>query len=151
MPQSLAQIYLHLVFSTKDRHPFLVTRPLQSEVHAYLAGACNNMRCPALAVGGIQDHVHILCRLARTLTVADLVRDLKKESSKWLKTKATDLTIFDWQNGYGAFSVGPSDVERVSNYIAHQEEHHRQVTFQDEYRRMLALAGLQPDERYLWD
>src|SRR5438552_2062616 len=112
MPQSLAQIYLHLVFSTKDRQPLLLEKPLQAEVHAYLGGACRNMQCPALAVGGIEDHVHILCRLARTITVADLVRDLKKESSKWLKTRSDDLAIFDWQNGYGAFSVGPADVDR---------------------------------------
>src|SRR5438874_8787889 len=111
MPQSLAQIYLHIVFSTKDRYPFLHDRTIRDESHKYLGGTCNNLDCPVLRVGGVADHVHILCRLDRTITVADLVRELKRESSQWLKTKAPDLASFYWQNGYSAFSISPAHVE----------------------------------------
>ena len=111
MPQSLAQIYLHEVFSTKDRRPFLQDAGIRDETHKYLGGTCNNLSCPVLRVGGVADHVHILCRLGRTISVADLVKELKRESSKWLKTKAADLADFFWQNGYGAFSVSPGHVD----------------------------------------
>lgn len=151
MPQSLAQIYLHLVFSTKHRQPFLLDPAIRTEAHNYLGGCCNGLKCQVLIVGGVEDHVHILCCLARTITVADLVRDAKRESSKWLKNKSDDLAAFDWQNGYGAFSVGPGELDVVRHYVAGQEEHHRQETFQAEYLRMLARAGVAYDEKYLWD
>jgi REP element-mobilizing transposase RayT len=151
MPQSLAQIYLHIVFSTKDRRPFLQDKSIRDEAHNYLGGACNNLGCPVLRVGGVADHVHILCRLGRTLSVAELVKELKRVSSQWLKAKSPDLADFYWQNGYGAFSVSPGHVEALRAYIANQEEHHRQTTFQDEYRRLLTKYGLEWDERYVWD
>jgi putative transposase len=151
MPQSLAQIYLHIVFSTKERRPCLHDALVRDEVHNYLGGTCNNLDCPVLRVGGVADHVHILCRLGRSISVADLVRELKRESSKWLKTKGPDLADFHWQNGYGAFSISPGHVEAVRRYIETQEEHHRAVTFQDEFRRLLTKYGLEWDERYVWD
>ena len=151
MPQSLTQVYLHVVFSTKDRRPFLRDPTVRDETHKYLGGTCNNRDCPVLRVGGTADHVHILCRLGRTITVADLVKELKRESSQWLKTKSGDLTDFYWQNGYGAFSVSPSHVEVLRDYIGNQEEHHRQESFQDEFRRLLKKYGLEWDERYVWD
>ncbi|REJ96069.1 MAG: IS200/IS605 family transposase [Planctomycetota bacterium] len=151
MPQSLAQIYLHIIFSTKDRRPFLQDADLRSALHAYLAGACNNLECPAIEVGGVEDHVHVLCRLGRVLTIADLLRELKKESSKWVKDRSSDLQAFSWQTGYGAFSVSPSHVEPLRTYIATQAEHHRRETFQDEFRRLLRKYGVEYDERYVWD
>ncbi|MBI3410755.1 MAG: IS200/IS605 family transposase [Planctomycetes bacterium] len=151
MPQSLAQIYVHIVFSTKERRPFLQDQSLREEAHKYLGAMCNNLDCPVLRVGGVADHVHVLCRLGRTITLADLVRELKRESSKWLKTKAPTLDDFHWQNGYGAFSVSPAHVEAVRQYIANQEEHHRATSFQDEFRRLLKKYGLEWDERYVWD
>jgi len=151
MPQSLAQIYLHIVFSTKERRPFLQGTSIRDEMHNYLGGICNNVGCPILRVGGVADHVHLLCRFGRTITVADLVQELKRESSKWAKTKSDSLRDFHWQNGYGAFSISPGHVEPVRSYIANQEEHHRIVTFQDEFRRLLAKYGLECDERYVWD
>ena len=151
MPQSLAQIYLHLVFSTKERRPFLEDAAIRDEMHNYLGGICNNVDCPILCVGGVADHVHLLCRFGRTITVADLVQELKRESSKWVKTKSPGLHDFHWQNGYGAFSISPGHVEPLRTYIATQEEHHRSVSFQDEYRRLLAKYGLEWDERYVWD
>jgi REP element-mobilizing transposase RayT len=151
MPQSLAQVYLHLVYSTKHRQPFLKDRAVREEMHAYLAGTCRNLKCPSLIVGGVEDHVHILCRLSRTTTIADLIRDLKRSSSGWIKHHAAALADFDWQDGYGAFSISPSHVEGLKSYIADQEQHHRRETFQDEFRRLMRKYGIEFDERYVWD
>ena len=151
MPQSLAQIYLHLIFSTKDRHPFLTDISFRTRVHQYLVATCTNLHCPPITAGGVADHVHILCHLGRTITVADLVRELKRESSKWIKTELPGGGDFHWQLGYGAFSVSPSHVPVVKEYINSQEEHHRTITFQDEFRRILGRYGIEWDERYVWD
>lgn len=148
MGQSLAQIYLHVVFSTKHRKPYLKNRGLQTDLHAYLAGACRNLESPSLQVGGVEDHVHILCQLAKTLSVANLVRELKRESSKWLKPEVAE---FQWQQGYGAFSVSPSHVDALKGYIQNQQEHHRTETFQDELRRLTRKYGVEFDERYVWE
>ncbi len=120
-------------------------------MHAYLGGICNSLGCQVLAVGGPSDHIHILCRLSRTVTIAKLVEDVKKSSSKWIKTKGGRYTRFRWQNGYGVFSVSESDAGRVKAYIASQEEHHRRKTFQDEYRNALQEHGVEYNERYVWD
>jgi REP element-mobilizing transposase RayT len=151
MPQSLAQIYLHIVYSTKDRRPYLQAKDLREELYRYLAGACRNLVTPALIIGGVADHVHFLVRLARTITVADLVKELKTESSKWIKTRDAELFDFHWQNGYGAFSISPAHVEPLRGYIGNQDEHHKQETFQDEFRRILRKNGIEFDERYVWD
>lgn len=151
MPQSLAQIYLHIVFSTKNRAALLQHAILRTELHRYLGGACRNLDSPSLIVGGAVDHVHILCRLSRTHTVADLVRELKRESSKWLKAKSRELDEFRWQDGYGAFSVSPGHLAALRQYIAGQEAHHRTVSFQDEFRRLLHKYRVEYDERYVWD
>ena len=150
MPQSLVQVYLHLVFSTKDRQPFLRDEKLRTELHAYMAGTCNNQRVDSLQVGGVEDHVHLCCRLSKTLAVSHLIAELKRESSKWTKPKAKDLGRFYWQRGYGAFSVSPSHVDLV-DYIRRQKEHHKQESFQDEFRRLCAKYDLEIDERYVWD
>src|SRR5262245_18917801 len=151
MSQSLSRIYLHIVFSTKGRRRYLQDYALRIELHNYLGGTCRNLECPTLVNGGVEDHVHILCRLSRTVTVADLVRELKRESSKWLKTKSRELFDFHWQDGYGAFSISPGHVEKLRAYIATQEAHHREESFQDEFRRLLRLYGVEWDERYVWD
>jgi putative transposase len=151
MAQSLAQIYLHIIYSTKHRRPFLADRALRAQLHAYLAGTCKHLDSTAVIIGGVADHVHILTRFSRTHAVAELLRELKRESSKWLKTKSADLSDFHWQDGYGAFSVSPSHVEPLKQYIAEQEQHHSRESFQDEYRRLLRKYGLEWDERYVWD
>ena len=150
MSQSLANILVHMVFSTKERQqvPANTWRP---ELEAYMAGILGNMDCPAVKVGSVPDHVHFLCRLSRTLTVAKMVEEVKKGSSKWGKTKAVALRNFHWQNGYGAFSVSPSRAPAVIRYIADQEKHHRRVTFQEEYRALLQKHHVAFDERYVWD
>uniref|UniRef100_UPI004055BEF5 IS200/IS605 family transposase n=1 Tax=Candidatus Electronema sp. TaxID=2698783 RepID=UPI004055BEF5 len=151
MPQSLAKIYIHLVFSTKERLPFLADDKVRSQTHAYLSGACRQLGAPSILVGGVEDHVHILCCMSRTLTVADLVQEIKRASSKWLKQQDEKLACFYWQNGYGVFSVSPSHVDDVKKYIARQAEHHRAASFQAEFRRILKKYGVDYDERYVWD
>ena len=148
MGQSLAQIYLHVVFSTKLRKPYLQNRDLQAELHAYLAGACRNLDSPSLQIGGIEYHVHVLCQLSKTISISELVRELKRESSKWLKPT---IATFQWQQGYGAFSVSPSHVDGLKDYIRNQQEHHTTETFQDELRRLLRKYGVEFDERYVWE
>jgi REP element-mobilizing transposase RayT len=151
MPQSLAQIYLHVIFSTKNRAPFLQNQTVRRDLHAYLAGTCRNLHAPTPIVGGVADHVHLLCRFPRTLTVADLLQHLKGDSSHWIKTHDASLAEFAWQNGYGAFSVSPGHLDALQHYIANQEEHHRKESFQDEFRRILHKYGVEFDERYVWD
>lgn len=151
MPQSLAQIYLHLVFSTKNRQSFLKEPGFRERVHAYLMGICKNLDCPSLKTGGAEDHVHILCRFGRGIELEDLLRNLKRDSSKWVKAQEPRLPGFYWQHGYGAFSLSPSHVEALKRYIANQEEHHRQESFQDELRRLCKKYGVTIDERYVWD
>ncbi|MBV6504267.1 MAG: hypothetical protein AKCLJLPJ_02383 [Fimbriimonadales bacterium] len=150
MPQSLSNVLVHLVFSTKDRRPHLPEH-VRSELHAYLVGILRNNNCHPLQVGGFDDHVHLLLNLSRTLTIAQLVEHLKTGSSKWLKTKGPDFAGFAWQGGYGAFSVGPTEVERIVRYVQRQEEHHRKVTFQEEFRKLCQEHGVTLDERYVWD
>jgi REP element-mobilizing transposase RayT len=151
MPQSLAETYFHIVFSTKDRVPFLRDRALRSELHTYLGGACRNLKSPSLIVGGVEDHVHILCRFGRTITTADLLKGLKKESSKWIKGKDRSLGDFHWQAGYGVFSTEERRIPELRRYIATQEEHHRTESFKDEFRRLLKEHNAEYDERYVWD
>jgi REP element-mobilizing transposase RayT len=149
MSQSLAKVYLHLVFSTKNRQPFLRDKQLRTQCHAYLAGTCKARGSPSIIVGGVEDHVHILCTLSREESISVLIRELKRESSKALKEMG--LTSFYWQAGYGAFSVSPGHVAAVKEYICNQEAHHRKVSFQDEFRRLLKKYGIEYDERYVWD
>jgi len=150
MPQSLSFLLIHIVFSTKDR-ALLLNREIRPALHAYLATVTRNVGCECYRAGGVTDHVHLAIRLSRTLTIADLVEKLKTSSSKWLKTQSPTLAHFAWQNGYGAFSVGPSDLEALRKYIDSQEEHHRTHTFQEEYRAFLKRYGVEYDERYIWD
>ncbi|MBT6936179.1 MAG: IS200/IS605 family transposase [Candidatus Marinimicrobia bacterium] len=150
MPQSLSYILIHLVFTTKNRYPCLddLIRP---KLYAYLSTVARDMGCECYRVGGMADHVHLAIRLSRTLTSAKLVEKLKTASNKWLKTQTDELKNFEWQNGYGVFSVGPSDLDALTHYIDNQEEHHQTLTFQDEYRSFLKKYGVEFDERYVWD
>ena len=147
----MTQIYLHIVFSTKNREPFLKTPQIRERAHAYLAGICKNLDSPSLRVGGVEDDVHLLVRFSKKLAVADFVRVLKRDSSKWLKSQASQLRAFYWQKGYGAFSVSPTHVERVRHYIANQEQHHHKDSFKDEFRTLCKKNDVSIDERYVWD
>jgi REP element-mobilizing transposase RayT len=150
MPQSLSKVLVHLVFSTKNREAWLGEN-LRPEVHRYLGGVASHQGCDPLCVGGVADHVHLLCVLSRTMTQADLVMELKRASSRWIKQRFEGMAGFAWQNGYGAFSIGQSQLAEVVRYIESQDEHHRRVGFQEEYRAFLKRYGLEPDERYVWD
>ncbi len=150
MPQSLSSILIHLVFSTKNREPF-ITPAIEPELQPYIASILRALKSPSLAVDGTDDHVHILFSLGRTITVADVVEEFKTGSSKWIKTKGSEFNNFHWQKGYGAFSIGQSNVPELKPYIRSQKEHHRRVTFQDEYRKFLHRYGIEYDERYVWD
>jgi len=139
---------IHLVFSTKNRERIL-TPALQTELHPYLAGVLDNIECPSLQVGGVEDHVHLFFGLSRTRTIADVVETVKTSSPKWIKTKGAEFAGFHWQSGYGAFSVSQSDA--VIAYIRNQAQHHQKMTFQDEYRRLLERYQVAFDEKYVWD
>src|SRR5450756_967624 len=151
MPQSLSSVYIYLVFSTKERRPLLRDKPTRDALHAYLGGVSKTLECPSLIVGGVEDHVHLLCRFGRTLTQAEWVKELKRVSHGWLKEHGRDYADFEWQGGYAAFSVSQSNLEQVKQYIANQEEHHRKTTFQDELRILLRKHEIEFDERYVWD
>ncbi|HEV7925931.1 MAG TPA: IS200/IS605 family transposase [Verrucomicrobiae bacterium] len=151
MPQSLAKILVHAVFSTKDRRPLLRDRALREELHRYLGGILARLDCQPIIVGGIDDHVHLLCALARTCEAASMVKEVKRGSTLWLRTRNQDLRDFAWQQGYGIFSIGFSQIKPVRNYIAGQEEHHRKVSFQDEFRQLLRGYDIEFDERFVWD
>ena len=150
MPQSLAFNYSHITFSTKNRHPF-IDKDISAELFSYLAGICKNMEFNPIIVGGHKDHVHILCLLSRKNTLMKLIEEVKSHSSKWIKTKGAKYQKFYWQRGYGSFSVNPTEVDIVTEYILKQEEHHSKKTFKQEYLAFLKKYNIDYDERYVWD
>ena len=150
MGQSLVKNYIHIIFSTKYRQ-HLIKPDVEEELYAYLGGICNRLESPPIKIGGFTDHIHILCRLSKKIALAKLLEEVKSHSSKWMKTKSDDLKNFYWQDGYGAFSVNPSEVDVVIRYIANQKEHHTRKSFKDEYRAFLKKYEVEYDERYVWD
>jgi putative transposase len=150
MPQSLAKVLVHLVFSTKQRERVL-TNDIREELHRYIAGILKNYESPAILINSVEDHLHILFSQSRNHSLADLAEQAKKGSSKWLKTKGPDFARFHWQNGYGAFSVSQSNVKQVTAYIQRQPEHHKRQSFQDEFLAFLKRHEIEYDERYVWD
>lgn len=150
MPQSLSKVILHIIFSTKNREPWLDSE-VRSCMHAYLATICRDLGAEFVHVGGVADHVHIVPTLSRTVSQAEFIERIKKTSSKWIKGLDTRYRGFFWQRGYGAFSVSPSQLEAVLEYVDGQPEHHRTRTFQEEYRELLRRHGVDFDERYVWD
>jgi len=151
VPRSFSSVQLHIVFSTKDRHPFFTDVQLRDEVHRYLGGVSNNLGCKPLIIGGVADHVHLLANLGKTVSQSEYIKELKRVSSMWIKQRDRRLSEFAWQGGYGAFSVDRTSIDRVRHYVATQEEHHKKVSFQDEFRAILKEYGLECDEKYLWE
>ena len=125
-----------MVFSTKNRKP-LISKEIQDDLFSYLGGICKNLECNPIQVGGYRDHVHILCLLSKKIALMNLIEKIKSNSSKWMKTKGEQFTDFYWQNGYGVFSVNPTEIEIVQQYILNQEEHHKKISFQDEFLKFL--------------
>jgi REP element-mobilizing transposase RayT len=150
MGQSLAKNYVHIVFSTKHRQE-LIFPPVEEELHAYLGGICKKLECHPIKVGRYTNHLHILCMLSKKIALMKLLEEVKSHSSKWIKTKGEAYENFYWQDGYGAFSVNPTEIDVVVSYIANQKEHHGKKTFQDEYRAFLKKYEVEYDERYVWD
>ena len=161
VPQSLAKILVHTVFSTKDRRPFLRDPALRAALHEYLGGISKRLECAPLRIGGVEDHVHLLARLGRTMAQAEWIKELKRASNLWLKEQPTPpsaadgpsapLGEFAWQSGYACFSVSVSNLDAVTSYIDGQAEHHQRVSFQEELRALLARHGEHWDEQYVWD
>ncbi len=150
MAQSLSKVYVHITFSTKYREP-LIKDEIKAPLFEYIGGICRGLECNPIKVGGYNNHVHVLCLLSRKVSQMKLLEEIKKQSSKWIKTKGTQYRKFYWQNGYGIFSVKPTDVDVVMKYIENQEEHHKNISFQDEYRIFLKKYKVDFDENYLWD
>ncbi len=150
MPLSLAFVLVQVVFSTKERKP-LLTEAVRPDLFAYLATVARNAGCECYRVGGVSDHVHLAIRLPRTETVAKIVEELKTTTCKWLKTQGPAFAKSAWQRGYGAFSVGPADLNALIGYIDAQETHHRKHSSQDELRAFLTKYGIEFDEAHLWD
>ena len=147
MPQSHAAVLIHAVFSTANRAP-LISPEAKPELHRYIGGTAKEIDCSPICVGGTEDHIHMLVRLGRTITVADMMKKVKASSSAWMKSREL---AFAWQQGYGAFSISEEAIGVVVHYIETQEEHHRKMTFQEEYLQILREHGLEWDERFLWE
>ena len=150
MPQSFGSLYFHLVFSTRNRVPS-ISADMQPRVFEYMGGILRNQMGRLVAAGGIEDHVHLLVSLSRQTSISDTLRDLKSNSSGWIHENFPERRSFAWQAGYGAFSVSFSALDSVRAYLAHQKEHHKRQTFQEEFIAMLKLHELEYDERYIWD
>jgi putative transposase len=150
MPQSLSKVYTHIIFSTKHRRN-LIDDAIEPELFNYLGGICKALECDSVQVGGYRNHVHILCLLSRKIAQMNLLEEVKKRTSKWIKTRNSRYSDFYWQDGYGVFSVKPSDSERVAGYIRNQKEHHEKMTFKQELRKFLEKYHVDYDERYVWD
>ena len=151
MSQALSGVYLHLVFSTKDRRRYFQDLQVRQRLHEYLGGISKELDCEPVRIGGVDDHVHLLCRFGRTVSQAEWVKELKRGSAVWVKAQYADFRDFSWQGGYASFSVSVSNLEKVAEYVAKQEEHHRKVSFQDEFRALLERYEISFDERYVWD
>jgi putative transposase len=156
MPHALCSAALHMVFSTKDRRCVFRTQEMRADTSAYITGILKNLDCPVIRIGMAVEHVHVLYQHSRTATIADAIAAAKRGSSEWIKSQPwarlnADFAQFHWQGGYGVFSVSESRIEAASAYIDGQMEHHKRVTFQDEYRDFLKRHKMTFDERYVWD
>ena len=150
MSQSLSNILAHIIFSTKLSKPF-IAQTIKNELYSYMASILKDCDCSPIIIGGIEDYVHVLCKLSKTRSMSSVIEDVKKKSSKWIKTRGIEYKNFYWQNGYGSFSIGESQVKTLKEYIQNQEEHHRKKSFKEEFREILNRYGVAYDERYLWD
>ena len=150
MPQSLTKVYVHIAFSTKQRQPLIDDNVMQT-LWAFLSGICKTLECHAIRVDGYNDHVHICCLLSKKITQVELLQEIKRKSSQWIKSQGEQYRDFYWQDGYGIFSVNPSEIEKVVEYIDHQHEHHKRHTFQEELLAFLKKYRVEYDERYLWE
>ncbi len=150
MSQSISQVLLHIIFSTKNREPFIQPE-VKDELYAYIVSISSDLGCYIHEIGGAKDHFHIACNLSRTISISKFLEEIKKPSSKWIKTKGIPYQNFSWQNGYGIFSLGMSQLSSVKKYIVEQEKHHQFKSFKEEYLEFLKKYKVKYNERYLWD
>lgn len=150
MAQTLVKLYVHIIFSTKHRAD-LIQPEIEEELFAYIGGISNNNNSKLLAANGTRNHIHLLVSMSKNIELSKLVGDIKRDSSKWIKTKESAYHLFQWQDGYGAFSVGYTQIEDVKKYIANQKAHHANVSFEDEFRYFLNKYDVEYDERYVWN
>jgi len=150
MPQSLSAVYIHLIFSTKGRRPFLSDMEIRTAMHSYLGGISKQLGCAPIVTGGMEDHVHLLARMSRTVTQAEWIKELKRVSNLWVK-KQYSIREFEWQGGYADFSVSASNPDQVKKYIERQEQHHHKFGFQNELRSLLRKHHVEWDGKYVWD
>ena len=155
MPQSFSELWTHVIFSTKNRYPFLEEQTVRDRLYRYIRAICRELQCEIDSIGGIADHIHILVNLHKNMSIATLVEKIKISSSKWIKTmnERNDdfLSKFYWQKGYAAFGISYSNISAVRKYIQNQAVHHRTQGFQDELRQYLSLHSIEYNEKYLWD
>ena len=149
MPQSLSKIYIHLIFHIKNTSPEFNEEDLD-RIHSYIGQLVNVTGCSVIQVGGIKDHIHILFLLSKNVSISHIVEEVKRNSSRWIKAINTQYERFEWQGGYGAFSVSQSIVDKTLQYIKNQKAHHARHSFQDEYKEFLNLYGIKYDERFLF-
>jgi len=150
MPQSLSKVYVHITFSTKNRQN-LIDDSIKDSLYEYIGGVCKGLDCNPVKVGGHKNHIHVLCILSRIIAQMKLLEEIKKRSSKWIKTKGQSYSNFYWQDGYGIFSINPTEIDKVIDYIQEQDKHHKHKSFQDEFRDFLKKYKVDYDERYVWD
>jgi len=151
MSQSISTLYTHATFSTKDRNLW-INEQIRDNLHAYMASILKNLNSPALIINSMPDHIHILFRVSKTITIADVMEEVKKSSSKWIKVQPNGVSSFYWQKGYGAFSLSSSHLDVVSRYIANQKEHHKKFTYREEVERLMKKYNVSEyDPKYYWD
>ena len=150
MPQCLAKVYVHAVFSTKDRRPF-ITPQIQDKLYRCIGKVCHNIDCHVHQIGGVEDHIHILMELSRTITIAKLIEVIKSSSSRWVKQQFSEYQAFSWQRGYGVFSVDSVSYDAVKLYIVNQKQHHAKRSFKEEVLLLLKRYNIEYDDRYIWD
>jgi REP element-mobilizing transposase RayT len=152
MSESVGNVLVHFTYSTKNRKPWLKDASIRSELYDYNAAILRDkVDSPAILINGVEDHIHVLCALSRQFTIRDVIKESKTETTRWIRRQGLSYMRFRWQAGDGVFVVSPSDVEQVKRYVAEQEQHHRRMSFQDEFREMCKRHGIQVDEQYAWD
>ncbi len=150
MSQSLIDIPLHLVFSTKERTPW-IQPDIEEELYQFISGVCRNIGCTVIKINGVEDHIHVLAQLGRSMSISKLISEMKSNSSRWIKSKGDHYRDFSWQGVYGGFAVSRRNIESANKYLSLQKEHHKTITFKEEFLAMLKQAQVPYDEKFLWD
>ena len=150
MSQSLCSILVHIIFSTKEREEF-ISQEIEGELYRYIRTILNDLKCPLIAINGMKDHIHLLVNLNKNVIPSQILQEIKSHSSRWIKTRGTNYSMFSWQGGYAMFSVSRRNADSLIEYINNQKEHHKKVSFKDELLKLIKRSGIEYNEKYLWD